>query len=141
MPNTFQKTILIVDDEPDITTFLSTFFQDNGFNTIIATTGKEAFELAVKVKPDLITLDITMPEESGVRALKEIQEHEATKNIPIIIITGISSDFKKFIYTRKQVHPPEDYFEKPIDIELLLKRVNELLGIKQFILIQQLLLS
>jgi DNA-binding response OmpR family regulator len=121
------KKILIIDDEEDVLTYLSVFFDDNGFNVLEARNGKEGVEKAVSEKPDIITLDISMPEESGVKALRELQENKITKNTPVIIITGIASDFKRFIETRKQVHPPEGYFEKPIDRNELLKKVKELL--------------
>ena len=122
------KKILVVEDEPDMLNFLSAFFQDNGFEVLTATNGKECFEKAKDDQPDLITLDITMPEESGVRAFRNIQETPETKDIPVIMITGISTDFKKFIHTRKKVHPPVAYMEKPIDSSQLLAKVNEILG-------------
>ena len=121
------KKILIIDDEEDIVTYLTTFFKDNGFTAIFANDGKTGVEKAAKEKPDIITLDVSMPEESGVRALRDLQTNEATKKIPVIIVTGVSSDFKKFIETRKQVHPPEGYFEKPIDRDKLLQKIKELL--------------
>ncbi len=123
------KKILIIDDEEDVTTYLSTFFNDNGFSTISAVDGKEGVEKAVAEIPDLITLDVSMPEESGVRALRDLQNNEVTKNIPVIIVTGVSTDIKRFIESRKQVHPPEGFFEKPIDRDELLKRIKELLEI------------
>jgi CheY-like chemotaxis protein len=121
------KKILIIDDEEDVRTYLSTFFSDNGLSVISAVDGKEGIEKAVTEKPDLITLDVSMPEESGVRALRDLQNNEVTKNIPVIIVTGVSSDIKRFIESRKQVHPPEGFFEKPIDRDELLKKVKELL--------------
>jgi DNA-binding response OmpR family regulator len=121
------KKILIVDDEPDMLSFLATFLQDNGFEIISAVDGKDCFEKAKKFHPDLITLDISMPEESGVKAFRNIQETEETKDIPVIIITGISKDFKKFIHTRKHVQPPIAYMEKPIDTSELLAKINEIL--------------
>jgi len=122
-----QKKILIIDDEEDVVTYLTTFFEDNGFKAISASDGKAGVQKAISEKPDVITLDVSMPEESGVRALRDLQSNETTKNIPVIIVTGVSSDFKKFIETRKQVHPPEGYFEKPIDRDKLLQKVKELL--------------
>ena len=123
------KTILVVDDEPDVLKYLETIFLDNGFDVITAVNGKECFEKANSEKPDLITLDISMPAESGVRAFRDLQENEATVNIPVIIITGISSEFKRFISSRKHVSPPIDYFEKPIDREKLIEKVKEILKI------------
>ncbi len=123
-----QKSILIVDDEPDVCAYLKAFFEDNGFTVFTATNGKEGFEIARRQKPDLITLDISMPEESGVRMYRDLQAAQDTDAIPVVIITGISHDFKRFIETRKQVRPPDGYFEKPIDREALLAKVNELLS-------------
>ncbi len=123
------KKILIVDDEPDVLDYLTTFFEDNDFTTLTAKNGKEGFETAKKEKPDLICLDISMPEESGVRMYRDIQETEETKDIPIVIITGVTGEFKRFIHTRRQVEPPAGYFEKPIDREELLAKVKEILGL------------
>jgi CheY-like chemotaxis protein len=123
------KKILVIDDEEDVRTYLSTFFSDNGLSVISAVDGKEGVQKAVAEKPDIITLDISMPEESGVKALRDLQNNEVTKNIPVIIVTGVSTDIKRFIESRKQVHPPEGFFEKPIDRDKLLKKVKELLKI------------
>ncbi|MFC1852806.1 response regulator [candidate division CSSED10-310 bacterium] len=123
-----KKTILVVDDEPDMVEFLVTFFQDNGFNVLTASDGKECLEKVKDVRPDLITLDITMPEESGVRAFRNIQESPDTKDIPVVIITGIAKDFRQFIHSRKKVEPPAAYFEKPIDKDALLNKVKEILA-------------
>ena len=123
------RKILIIDDEEDILTYLSAFFKDNKFEVITASNGRDGVKTALSEKPDIITLDISMPEESGVKALRELQNNSFTKNTPIIIITGVASDFKRFIQDRKQVHTPEGYFEKPIDRNLLLKKVKELLKI------------
>lgn len=120
------KKILVIDDEPDMLDYLSSFLKDNGFEVETATDGKEGFEKAKEMHPDLITLDITMPEESGVKAFRNFQENDKTKDTPIIIITGITKDFKKFIHTRKVVHPPEAYMEKPIDTAELLAKIDEL---------------
>ena len=122
-----KKKILVVDDEPDVLKYLETIFLDNGFDVITATNGKECFVEANEEKPDLITLDISMPSESGVRAFRDLQENAETREIPVIIITGISNEFKRFISTRKQVTPPIDYFEKPIDREALLESVRKIL--------------
>jgi CheY-like chemotaxis protein len=122
------KKILIIDDEEDVITYLSTLFNDNGYDAISAIDGKAGIEKAVAENPDLITLDISMPQESGVRALRDLQNNEVTKNTPVIIVTGVSTDIKRFIESRKQVHPPEGFFEKPIDREALLIKVKELLG-------------
>ena len=73
------KKILIVDDDPDISEYLSTFFQDNGYATETAKDGVEAMEMVEAALPDLIALDITMPEKSGVRFYREMKEHNVTR--------------------------------------------------------------
>lgn len=121
--------ILIVDDDNDIITYLGTLLRDNGFDVIEALNGKEGFEKALAEKPDLICLDISMPEESGVKAYRNLTENEVTKKIPVFIVTGVAHDFKNFIETRKQVPPPLAYFDKPIDKDDFIGRIKEVLKI------------
>jgi CheY-like chemotaxis protein len=125
-----RKTILIVEDEPDEVSYLGALFEDNGFGVITAVNGQDGFEKAKSQHPDLITLDISMPEESGVRMFRDLQNDPDTSGIPVIIITGITHDFKRFLETRKQVRPPDGYFDKPPDREQLLAKINEILGAK-----------
>jgi len=122
------KTILVVDDESDVVEYLTTLFKDQAYRVITAGTGAEATQIAMEEHPDLITLDITMPEESGVRAYRDLRGSEETKDIPIVIITGYEDpNFRKFIYTRRSAPPPDAYFEKPIDRDKLLEEVKRLL--------------
>ena len=120
------KTILIVDDEPDVCTYISTLLEDHGYTTMSAKDGEEALVKLKSVSPDLITLDISMPEKSGVKLFREIKEDSRWKKIPIIIITGVSEDFQKFISSRRQVPPPEGYLSKPINQEDILKLISKL---------------
>ena len=124
------KRILIVDDEPDVVAYLSTLLEDNGFRVITAVNGKDGMEKAKAENPALVLLDISMPEESGVRMFRNLQEDAQTSEIPVIIVTGVSHDFKRFIETRKHVHPPAGYFDKPPDRDELLAKVNEVLELK-----------
>ena len=79
-------------------------------------------------KPDLVCLDITMPEKSGVRFFREMKSSSEMKGVPIIIVTGVIEEFRRFIHTRRQVPPPEGYLSKPIDEVQLLEKVKELIG-------------
>ena len=121
-----KRTILVVDDEPDVLTFLTTLLQDNGYETMTAENGEEAFDRVKEKRPVLVSLDITMPETSGVRFYRNVKESEDWKDIPIIIVTGISGEFEKFISTRKQVPPPEGYVSKPIDEKEFLELIKKL---------------
>lgn len=121
-----KKTILVVDDEPDVITFLSTLLEDNGYAIMSAENGEEALNRVKENPPHLVTLDITMPEKSGVRFYREMKESDEWKSIPIVMVTGISDDFEKFISTRRQVPPPEGYIHKPIDPKEILEVIAKL---------------
>jgi CheY-like chemotaxis protein len=122
-----KKTVLVVDDDPDARDFLTTVLEDNGFATVSAEDGTEALQRIEEKLPDLVALDISMPEKSGVAVYRALKENEQLKNIPVIIITGISEDFKKFISSRRQVPPPEGYISKPVDSPQLVSMVRDLL--------------
>lgn len=123
-----QKTILVVDDEPDIVSFLTTLLEDNGYKAVIAENGEEASKAVQAAKPDLVSLDITMPEKSGVKFYRELKENPDTSNIPVIMVTGMPEVFENFISTRKQVPPPEGYINKPLKETKYLEMIKELIG-------------
>lgn len=118
----------MVDDDPDARDFFVTVLEDHGFATVSARDGNEAMDRLAEERPDLVTLDITMPEKSGVGVYRGIKENEAYKDIPVIIITGVSDDFKRFISSRRQVPPPEGYLSKPVEPHELVGKVKELLA-------------
>jgi CheY-like chemotaxis protein len=122
------KTVLVVDDEPDARDFLTTVLRDNGYATRVARDGTEAISMLDEDPPALVTLDITMPEKSGVAVYRKLKETEELAGIPVIIITGVSEAFESFISSRRQVPPPEGYISKPVDHEELLTMVRDLIG-------------
>jgi len=121
-----KKKILIVDDEEDIRLYLSTLLEDRGFETVLAKDGEEAGKRVEENSPDLITLDISMPEKSGIKFYREMKADDRWKRIPIIIVTGVSEDMRKFLSSRHQVPPPEGYLAKPINREEILTLINKL---------------
>jgi CheY-like chemotaxis protein len=123
-----QKTVLVVDDDPDARDFFITVLEDNGYATVSARDGNEALDRLGEGIPDLVTLDITMPEKSGVGVYRKLREEKSYEGIPVIIITGVSDDFKQFISTRRQVPPPNGYLSKPVEPDQLLEKVRELVG-------------
>ena len=122
-----KQTILIIDDEPDTVTYFSSVLEDAGYATVTAKDGAEGIERVRQARPDLITLDVTMPETSGVRCYRDLRESEDWQSIPVIIITGVSGDFRTFISSRKHVPPPDGYLGKPVDATELLALVRSLL--------------
>lgn len=129
-----KKKILIVDDEPSVITYLETLLQDNGYETISAADGKIGLEKLRGERPDLVTLDISMPEKSGVRFYRDVKEDPELAKIPVVIVTAVTGEagdpepFKKFISTRRQVPPPEGFIAKPIEREELLTTIKKLLA-------------
>ncbi len=116
--------ILVVDDEPDVIRYFTAVLQENGHVTTTASDGLEALAKVREQPPELVLLDITMPNQSGVRVYREMKEDAKLKSIPVVIITGISHSFKQFISTRTQVPPPEGYLEKPVTPEALMEEVK-----------------
>ncbi|MBC8425634.1 response regulator [bacterium] len=127
------RKILIVDDEPDVVTYLEMLLNDAGYATVTAQNGREGFAQAQAEQPDLICLDITMPEESGIRCYRNLREHEALRTVPVLVVTAVTGyggnpePFRQFMSTRPQVPAPEGFFSKPIDQEAFIAKVNELL--------------
>ena len=123
-----KKKILVLEDEEDTASSLATFLEDNGYDVLAAKDGQEGLEIARKESPGLITLDISMPEKSGLKALRELQEDEATAKIPVIIVTGASEDLRSYIDKQNKISPPAGHINKPIDTQELLKTVQSLLS-------------
>lgn len=129
-----RKKILVLDDEKHIVTYLETLLRDNGYDTVAAFNGEEGLQKVRSDKPDLVTLDITMPEASGVRFYRELKDDPELASTPVVIVTAVTGyggdpdEFKKFISTRKQVPPPEGFVAKPIDKQELLDMLASLLA-------------
>ncbi|MCP4352506.1 MAG: response regulator [Desulfobacterales bacterium] len=123
-----KKKILVVEDESDVSTYLTTLFEDNGYDTVTAEDGVEGLDTAKAEKPDLITLDIAMPEQSGVRTYRQYKTEPETKDIPVIIITGIGESMETYLKKLSGFADPEGFMSKPIDRDELLKMVSDILS-------------
>jgi signal transduction histidine kinase/CheY-like chemotaxis protein len=83
-----QHTVLVVDDDPEILSLHSRLVEQAGYRVALARTGREALAAVQSVRPDLILLDLMMPEMDGFEVLEQLRRHEATRGIPVIVITG-----------------------------------------------------
>lgn len=125
------KKILIVDDEPEQIDFASTLLEENGYVPISAANGKEGMKKVKSEKPDLILLDILMPERGGIGMYQDLRHGEETKNIPVVIVTGLSrgGNFEDFMLRQGQdIPPPDGYVEKPMNPDVVLQLVSNLLS-------------
>lgn len=113
------KKIMVVDDDPAIIKYLDTVFKDNGYDTCHACDGKEAVTVFEKENPDLITLDLEMPEEWGPRFFRKIAKKKGF-NTPVIVISGLSS-------IQYSIPKAAASFAKPFDVQQVLKTVERLL--------------
>jgi DNA-binding response OmpR family regulator len=113
------KKIMIVDDDPAITKYLETLFTDNGYDTCVAIDGKKALDVYKTENPDLITLDLEMPEEWGPRFFRKVSKSKAF-NTPVIVVSGLSS-------TQYSIPKAAAFFGKPFDAQALLEKVSDLL--------------
>jgi CheY-like chemotaxis protein len=124
---------MIIDDEPDIRIYLMAALEDNGYETCTIEEN-EPFQKAVLAKePDLIVLDIMMPQRSGISMYKELRTTAAFKSIPIALISGISEakdfmeeGFKKLI-DDDTIALPDGFVEKPVKLPALMQLVEQLL--------------
>ena len=122
-------TILVVDDEPDSLTFIGAVLRDSGATVVEARNGDEALELARSERPDMVTLDISMPGKDGAEAFEEMRSDPALKSIPVCIVSG-RPELRRLIYQRT-VPPPDGYVDKPIDEQRLLLNVRKILSLSR----------
>ncbi|MCB0532512.1 MAG: response regulator transcription factor [Lewinellaceae bacterium] len=118
------KKILIVDDEPDILEFLQYNLRKEGYAVVAAYDGKQALEVAEREKPDLIVMDIMMPELDGVETCRILRERKEFEHVPIAFLTARDEDFSQI--TALDVGG-DDYITKPIKPRVLTSRINALL--------------
>jgi CheY-like chemotaxis protein len=137
------KRILIVDDEPDAISYISSVLEDNGYEYLSAENGEEGLELARKEKPDMILLDLIMPEKSGMLMFQELKKDPELGRIPVIVVSGASEalgvDLRNFMIKQPlrgrqkvvettgetEFTEPNAYVEKPVDPSELIKVIKE----------------
>ncbi len=129
--NTPSKTILVIEDELDMRLFLKVLLETNGYKPIIAANGREGLEKARAHAPDLIVLDVMMPQQGGARTYRDLRSDPGLKKIPVIMLSAVAR--ATFFHYLKmldagsvdKVTRPEAYVEKPPDPRYLLKCIGE----------------
>jgi len=125
------KTILIVDDEPDAIDFAKEVLEGDGYAVITAPNGVQGLAKMRSEKPDLVVLDVQMPEMDGFEVFREMKKDETLKSLPVVMLTGIkekvgigfsADEMKDYMGER-----PADYIEKPIDPAKLRETIGKVL--------------
>ena len=128
------KKILVIDDELDMRTFVATLLESHGFKVTTANNGQIGLDKVRGFNPDMITLDVMMPQESGIQMYRDVKTDPELNHIPVLIISGLAK--KTFLYSQKvldnfrdqEVPEPDGYIEKPSDPEELMTEVDRLIG-------------
>ncbi|MBU1056177.1 MAG: response regulator [Proteobacteria bacterium] len=115
------KKILVIDDDPVIVKYIVSILNDNGYETLTASSGIEGCEALKKVKPDLITLDLQMHEEWGTNFYRKISKNEEFKDIPVLVISGLAG---RHLSIKNAVA----YLPKPFDPDKLLGILKRTIG-------------
>lgn len=129
-----EKTILVVEDEPDVRIVLVTALKDAGFNVMEAGNGHEAYKCVKERMPDFITLDLVMPRQSGALFYHKLRKNSRWGAIPVFIVSAHAhdemgeSDFKDLM-RGVDAPPPDGFLEKPVDTTELVRRVGEILDV------------
>lgn len=116
-----QRKILAIDDENDVLLIIKTALTGEGYDIITASNGFDGLALAEDEEPDLILLDMRMPEMSGMEVLEQLRGHEKTREIPVIVLTGISDKAKIREALDKGINY---YIVKPFECQDLVSKIN-----------------
>jgi CheY-like chemotaxis protein len=113
------KKILVIDDDPIIVKYIVSLMEDNGYETCTASGGLEAVEVLKAEKPDLITLDLEMPDEWGPRFYRKMSQLPEFKDTPVIVVSGLAG--------KHAIKRAVAYLAKPFDPDKLLITVQKAL--------------
>ncbi|MFZ5572231.1 MAG: response regulator [Thermodesulfobacteriota bacterium] len=129
LPKT-KKKLLLVEDEMDMRFFLTTLLKNGGYQIVTARNGKEGLQKANTLQPDVILLDVMMPEEGGALMYQHLKSDPVLAPIPVVILSGVSK--RSFLHYLKmlsaqtgvKIPPPQAYVEKPPEPTILLTILN-----------------
>jgi len=124
-----KKKILVVDDEADAREFVKVILEQKDYEVILGENGREAVEKAESEKPDLIILDVMMPELDGFGACEKIKTSDDLKSIPVILLTAVEDHMKSTKYPVDGVMraKADEYIPKPVQPDNLTEAVEGLL--------------
>lgn len=124
---TTMSTILVADDDLKVRTVERTVLTEVGFNVVEAVNGRDALRIAREHLPDVVLLDIVMPDLTGIEVCRELKEDKRTRKIPVIIVSGLDA---REALEHSIIAGADDFLSKPIDSLELLVRVRSMLRVR-----------
>lgn len=121
-------SILVIDDEPDIRVLIKYNLEKEGFKVMEASNGKQGIEIAKNSLPDLILLDVMMPQMDGIETCEKLKEAPELKNTMICFLTARGEDYSQIAGFEAGA---DDYITKPIKPKVLISRINAILRRKK----------
>ena len=133
MEDSRERTVLVVDDEPDIRFYLKTILENAGFAVMLASNGKQALDRVKEKKPDVISLDLVMPRMSGLKFYQYLKKNPEKADIPCVILSAHGKDdFGSKDLARLQTEGadrPVYYLEKPVKPSVYVNTIREAMGL------------
>jgi len=121
-----QKKILIIDDEEDVRKMLKIRLEQEGFTIVQANDGDVGAKTAEQEVPDMIIMDIMMPNADGYSCLKEVRSLPKTKDIPVLMLSGKEEEKVRDLFAFQKI---SGYIEKPFELDDLVMKIREILKI------------
>jgi DNA-binding response OmpR family regulator len=128
MADTTKKRILCIEDEAEMIDLIRLILGRHGFDVKGAAGGREGLELVCKEKPDLVLLDLMMPDMDGWEVYQQMKADETTRNIPVIVVTAKAQSIDKVLGLH--IAKVDDYIAKPFSPQELLASIDTVLGRK-----------
>lgn len=121
--------VALIDDEADVLTFLRFALEDRGVEVLTIDRPATALARLVEFHPDLVCLDLLMPEQMGLSLFVELRHHPKLSAVPIVILSGLNArDEMARALSREGLAPPAAYIEKPVAVSAFLETVEKALG-------------
>ncbi|MBN1272381.1 MAG: response regulator [Candidatus Aminicenantes bacterium] len=128
-PHKIEKSILVIDDDPDILMSMQTLLQARGLEVFIAENSLEGLKLARTFTPDVILLDVMLPDKDGFSTCAELKKDKKTMSIPVVIVSAVGEEFTKPEYAKNiaEDHMADGFLSKPVKTDELMDLIDVLL--------------
>jgi DNA-binding response OmpR family regulator len=124
-----KKRVLCVEDEPEMIDLIKLILERRGFEVLGAVGGKEGLEVIRREMPDLVLLDLMMPEVDGWEVFRQMKADEQLEDIPVVVVTAKAQSIDKVLGLH--IAKVDDYVTKPFGPQELLKSVNKVLAMEE----------